>query len=78
MLAKPSISGKRKRSQVFKLQKFEDQCDLLAHCRLKVQGEDIGCYLNRRRHSANSALGVLCRLRLRGQRHSSAALSRRG
>ena len=51
MLAKPSISGKRKRSQVFKLQKFEDQCDLLAHCRLKVQGEDIGCYLNRRRHA---------------------------
>ena len=50
MPAKPSISGKRKRSQVFKLQKFEDQCDLLAHCQLKVQGEDIGCYLNRRRH----------------------------
>ncbi|MEL6601735.1 MAG: hypothetical protein AAFP20_00735 [Cyanobacteria bacterium J06614_10] len=51
MIAKVSISGKRKRSQVFKLQKFEDQCDLLAHCRLKLQGEDIGCYLNRRRHS---------------------------
>ena len=51
MLTKSAISGKRKRSQVFKLQKFEDQCDLLAHCRLKVQGEDIGCYLNRRRNS---------------------------
>ncbi|NJM98750.1 MAG: hypothetical protein HC800_17765 [Phormidesmis sp. RL_2_1] len=49
MLTKSSISGKRKRSQVFKLQKFEDQCDLLAHCCLKVQGEAIGCYLNRRR-----------------------------
>ena len=51
MLAKPSISGKRKRSQVFKLKKFEDQCDLLAHCQLKIQGEDIGCYLNRRRNA---------------------------
>jgi hypothetical protein len=51
VLTKSSVSGKRKRSQVFKLQKFEDQCDLLAHCRLKVQGEDIGCYLNRRRNS---------------------------
>lgn len=51
MLTKSSISGKGKRSQVFKLKKFEDQCDLLAHCRLRVQGEDIGCYLNRRRNS---------------------------
>ena len=50
MVAKSSISGKGKRVQVFKFQKFEDQCDLLAHCRLKVQGEDIGCYLNRRRN----------------------------
>ena len=50
MVAKSSISGKGKRAQVFKFQKFEDQCDLLAHCRLRVQGEDIGCYLNRRRN----------------------------
>ena len=51
MLTKSSISGKGKRGQVFKLKRFEDQCDLLAFCRMKVQGEDIGCYLNRRRNS---------------------------
>jgi len=51
MLTKSSISGKGKKGQVFKLKRFEDQCDLLAFCRMKVQGEDIGCYLNRRRNS---------------------------
>lgn len=51
MLKKSSISGRGKRSQVFRLKRFEDQCDLLAFCRIKMDGEDIGCYLNRRRNT---------------------------
>ena len=47
--AKSSISGKRKKSQVFKVQNFEDLCHLLALCQTKLQGENIGCYINRNR-----------------------------
>ena len=47
--AKPSISGKRKKSQVFKVQNFEDLCNLLALCETKLQGEIVGCYINRDR-----------------------------
>ena len=49
--AKVSISGKRKRSQVFKVQNFEDLCNLLALCEIKLQGEAVGCYINRNRSS---------------------------
>ena len=48
---KTAISGKGKQGQTFKLKRFEDQCDLLAFCRMKLQGEDISCYINRRRNS---------------------------
>ena len=49
--AKVSISGKRKKSQVFKVQNFEDLCNLLALCETKLQGEKVGCYINRDRSS---------------------------
>ena len=51
MLLKNSVSGKNRSAQVFKLKRFEDQCDFLAHCRQIIQGEDIGCYINRRRNN---------------------------
>ncbi|MEM9004505.1 MAG: hypothetical protein AAGE59_13395 [Cyanobacteria bacterium P01_F01_bin.86] len=48
MMEKVSVSGNRKRSQTFKIRRFEDQCDQLAFCRMLMQGEDIGAHINRR------------------------------